>query len=162
MKNLLLILFFTSCNLFYAQIPIGEDVIKGKNELKLLMSKNGFTLIKDRKASFYTKNNVSGKFDIPITPHYEILFKQEVKIHIFYNEFDNISKISIYPKNFDQKKKIFKILHSSKWAVLQDRSSFMGVTNYFTYNGFLISSPADEKGRTIQIHFYSEKPDLSK
>lgn len=155
MKLILLLFGILSFQLSFAQIPVGKDLDKGKTELIDFMKKNGFTFFKESKEHNFKYNKETGKHDIPTQEHYKILFKEEVKITIYFNEYENINEVYIFPENKKNKDQILKILKFDTWKFLYDRKDMLGIDKVYKVGDFYAMIPNTQ---IIQINFYNFKP----
>lgn len=103
------------CSKNFGQIPIAEDINIGKAKLLMTFKKNGFTFIKESKLRPYKTNPVTGKRDIPDDEFFEILFKEEITLDVFYNRFGNITNILIRTEDLDYFEKLKNMFSFSKW-----------------------------------------------
>ena len=86
MKSGLITVFILMASVvLFAQIPIRKDINQGKAALLETMKKNGFTLFKETKEEKHSR--------------YVILFKEEVEVIIYFNQFENIFLIINYSTN---------------------------------------------------------------
>ena len=130
---LLLILLSTSV---YCQIPIGKDVTKGKTEFKTFLTKNGFTFFKESKEQTYRYNKETGKHDIPSTEFYKILFKEEIEVNIFINQYENIEYLYILPENDNNRKKLLEIFSFKNWELISESKDALGIDYYYKMDEF--------------------------
>ena len=145
---------FTS-QMSFAQIPIGKDLEKGKTEFIDFMKNNGFTFFKESKEHDFKYNKETGKHDIPTDEHFKILFKEEVKVTIYFNEYENIDEIYILPENQKNKDKILNVLKFEDWEFLYIRKDVFGVDKVYKVEDFYAMIPNNQ---IIQINFYDFKP----
>tara|TARA_R110000851_G_C12979774_1_gene556233 strand:+ start:551 stop:1015 length:465 start_codon:yes stop_codon:yes gene_type:complete len=107
MKTILTSLFFIfSIQLMYSQLPMKQDSVIGTKKMKSLMTNNGFTFY---KANEYPKRN-------GIKKTLNLLYKEEVEVDIYYNDFNNIESIAIRTGNDKIIDKIKKIVGFDKWT----------------------------------------------
>lgn len=157
MKLILLIFGMLTIQLSIAQVPIGRDLEKGKTEFIDFMKNNGFTFFKESKEHNFKYNKETGKHDIPTEEHYKILFKEEVEVTIYFNQYENIDEIYIFPENKENKDKILKILKFDTWEFLYDRKYkyLPGSGKIYKVADFFAYIPGTS---TLQINFFKDRP----
>lgn len=156
MKITLMILGLIFSNILFSQIPIGKDIEKGKTELITFMKSNGFTFLKETKAEAMKYNKETEKGDIHTGNfYYQILFKEEVEVKIYFNKYENINEVYIFPEKEQNKNKILQILKFKNWEFLYDRKDIFGIDTIYKVGDFYAMIPNTQ---IIQINFYDFKP----
>ena len=125
----------------FAQIPIRKDINQGKAALLETMKKNGFTLFKETKEEKHSR--------------YVILFKEEVEVIIYFNQFENITDVIIFPGSQEKKDKILRIFNFDKWVYLYDKKDLLGNGQVYKVESFYARIPNNERSPGyFDIHFY--------
>ncbi len=104
-RFLIALLLIFSIQFSYCQLPMKQDSLIGAEKMQKLMTDNGFTFYKANK---YPKINSSGKA-------LELLYKEEVTVSIYFNEYNNIRSIAIRTGNDSVIDKLKKIVGFAKW-----------------------------------------------
>ena len=126
----------------FSQIPIGKDINQGKVEFINIMKENGFTFFKESKDEF-PKGGL----------RYTILFKEEIKVIIHANKYENITDIIIFPENLKNKEKLLKIFKSDRWEFLYEKEDLLGNNEIYKVGDFYARIPIN-KYSYLDIHFY--------
>ncbi len=135
MKKYLVLFGLIFCFNLFAQIPIGEDLNKGKTEIKNFLTSNGFNLIKESEQVSYLKNQSTGEFDIPKN-YWEQTYKEEMSIWITPNKYENIEEVYFFPENDKNRSKLLEILKFNEWEFLYDQKDFNGIDKVYKYNNY--------------------------
>ncbi len=140
----------------FSQVPIGKDLEKGKNELIKLMKNKGFTFFKESKNEIFKYNKETKRGDLKTGKfYYSVLFKEEVEIKIYFNKFENINEVFIFPNRIENKRKILRMLEFGKWEFLYERKSYTGIDKVYKNENYYCLIP---NGQIMQINFYKKKP----
>lgn len=89
----------------FCQLPMKQDSIIGTMKMRKLMADNGFTLY---KANEYPKRN-------RIEKTLNLLYKEEVTVDIYFNDYNNIESIAIRTGNDKVIGKLKEIVGFNKW-----------------------------------------------
>jgi hypothetical protein len=126
MKNLLLLIAILGIyQITSAQLPVGKDSISGTIIMKNLMKNNGMKLFK----SEVENTRSQGSFESRLT----LIYREEVKVHIFYNEFNNIALITISTNTVENLGKLSNIIDEPSWILFKENGS-LGVKTYKVNN----------------------------
>ena len=90
------------------------------------MTNNGFTFFKQEIRP------KDGRFNKSL----EVFYKEEVRLHIRYNDFNNIENIAIYTGNESVVKEIKKVIEYDKWIFSHLEKGFLGTNKIFKIDGF--------------------------
>jgi hypothetical protein len=156
MRILLFLIGIFLTEAVFAQIPIGKDIEKGKSEFIAFMKTNEFTFYKETKEEVMKYNKETEKGDKPTGKfYYTILFKEEVEVKMYFNQYGNINEIYIFPEKEQNKKKILNILKLEDWEFLYDRKDMFGIDKIYKVGDFYAMIPSTQ---ISQINFYDFKP----
>lgn len=157
MRLILILTALFISHISFAQVPMGKDLEKGKTEFINFMKNNGFTFLKQQKVEAMKYNKETGKADIHTGNfYYKILFKEEVKILIYFNEYENINEINILPEKEMNKDKILKVLNFENWEFLYDKKGMVGIDKIYKVENYYAMIPLNTQ--IIQINFFDFKP----
>jgi hypothetical protein len=102
-----------------------QDSLIGAKKMQKLMTDSGFTFYKANK---YPKINSAGKT-------LELLYKEEVTVDIYFNDYNNIKSIAIRTGNDSVIDKLKKIVGFDKWQYQSDNEyKLNGYKCQYVYN----------------------------
>lgn len=153
MRILLLMCCLFLFNLSYSQIPIGKDVKKGKAELIAFMKTEGFTFFKESLEQAKKYNYETKKHDIPADKYYQILFKEEISISLYFNEYENIDAIYVRLNNNKNKENFLNAIDfKNTWEYKYSNEDITGTDLIYKKGENFAKIPL---GGIIQVNFFT-------
>lgn len=110
----------------YSQLPMKKDSVIGTKQMQKLMTDNGFTFYKTEVRP------KDGKFNKSI----EIFYKEEVRLWIRYNDFNNIENIAIYTGNENVIENIKNVVEYDKWEFSHTEKNYLGSKKIYKVHNF--------------------------
>lgn len=144
-----LFLYFT----LFSQIPIGKKILVGKNELKSILKKNGLNIINESKNLKNRCCREGKRFD---HEYWELLYREEVKIWIEPDIYDNISEIYIFPIKDKNRSLLLKIFNYKDWEFLSTNNINGG--KLYKYDRYYITLFQSINSEIGHISFTLDKP----
>ena len=121
---LIIILTICSIQIAYAQLPMKKDSVIGTKQMKKLMVENGFNFYKQE---VHPKNGNLNK-------SLEVFYKEEVRLNIWYNDFNNIENIAIYTGNESFVDEIKNVVEYDKWIFSHTEKDFLHTNRIYKIN----------------------------
>jgi hypothetical protein len=150
MKHFFIILSIILSQNTYAQLPLGNDLVKGKVKLLNIMKDNGFNFIKEANNETF----------------YSLFFKEEVSILIQFNVYENIELLNFSTGNRKILEKIKKIIDFNIWKYsykrkinLNESMNVYRIHNYLAIYSYNPVEDYDQEGKhlTYQFSLFNEK-----
>lgn len=149
MKKLNTLLFLLFAHFSFGQIPIGQDLKEGTSNCKKIFANCGQVLKKEEKLILFEFNKKTQKHDIPTDEGIQLLYKEEFRVSIYKNEYDNIGRIAVYTKSLKVFKNIQNCLDYEKWTLQKENK--LEKEKFYSYNDLRIRVIENESDHTFQI-----------
>ena len=158
MKRIILFLSFLITFTLFAQIPMGKNAKLGKNELKNKLITANFNFLKESKKSERNLHIKASGSQYINRVFYEQLYREEIKIWIEENEYENIKSIYIFPEKNINREKLLKLLEFEKWEFLYINKYEQEIYKYKDF--YIILMPYGGNGSKVgDISITFEKPE---
>lgn len=124
----LLVIFLIVFKTSYSQFILGKSFSDATKELKTVLLKNGFHFLSQKRIGERPGTEVVV---------YEMRFKEEFRILLFVNGYENIDDLSIETEKENNYKKLKSIYHDSKWKYIRHDNE-NGSAEVYSYLNFII------------------------